>query len=122
MIPGSKGEPPGSPATSGSQTRSQDLKENLWVPLRPSGPFVTSGLRKQSPDSKSPYSKNMKPPGSRPISQILAVTPEFLGYLLIPAKSGSLPGSSYLAYGEDKGAIIYYESHPNRETGGEEPL
>ena len=39
-----------------------------------------------------------------------------------PKKSGSLPGSSYLAYGEDKGAIIYYESHPNRETGGEDPL
>ncbi|KAF3591354.1 hypothetical protein DY000_02021515 [Brassica cretica] len=38
MIPGSKGEPSGSPTTSGSQTQSQDPKENLRVPQRPPGP------------------------------------------------------------------------------------
>ncbi|KAF2560433.1 hypothetical protein F2Q70_00017644 [Brassica cretica] len=68
----SKREPPGSPTTFGSQTRSQDLKENFQVPLRPcglkedlrdprrpSGPHATSRLQ----DSKSPYSRKLETPG-----------------------------------------------------------
>ncbi|KAF3600884.1 hypothetical protein F2Q69_00036270 [Brassica cretica] len=84
MISGSNEESPGSPMTSGCQTQSQDLNENLWVtlrppgpkyklmiyenlwvPRRPLGPYATSGLRKRSPDSKSPYSKKLETSGFR---------------------------------------------------------
>ena len=76
MIPGSKREPPGSPTTSRSQTRSQDLKENPRVPPRPLGPKydlmvlenlrVHSNLRVQTDlrVQKKP-SGSKQPPGSK---------------------------------------------------------
>ncbi|KAF3594867.1 hypothetical protein DY000_02020569 [Brassica cretica] len=85
-ISGYKGEPPASSTTFG-------FPYGLWVPnmtlwsrktsgsQATSGPYATSGLRKQSPDSKSSYPKSLKPPGSEPISQVIAVTSGLLGEL-----------------------------------------
>ncbi|KAF2579844.1 hypothetical protein F2Q68_00004788 [Brassica cretica] len=42
-----------------------NLKENLRVPRRPPGPYATPGLRKQSLDSKSPYSRKLETSGFR---------------------------------------------------------
>ncbi|KAF3536128.1 hypothetical protein F2Q69_00021409 [Brassica cretica] len=73
MIPRSKREPPGSPTTSRSQTRSQDLKENPRVPPRPLGPkydlMVLENLRVHS------NLRGLKePPGSQTTSGSMAAS------------------------------------------------
>ncbi|KAF3513318.1 hypothetical protein F2Q69_00007065 [Brassica cretica] len=71
----------------------------------------------------------LKPPGSEPISQILAVTFGFLGYLLVPAtqvrfleyrvlESMVLEGAPGTSQEENRRQRPYFEDKPNTQLRG----